>query len=384
MSDTDHAAVLRRQFLRTSGTIGTVAVAGCSRLDLRDESNANQSNEQDGEETDDDRAASVSVHEDVTYAARDAGEMKLDLYVPETDENPPLVVYIHGGGWVFETRKNAPDLARYAAEWGCAITSVSYRLAAIPDDADFPTESIENNPTPRGVFPDQIIDVKAAIRWLRANADEYGFDAARVATWGASAGGHLAALAGTLDDIETLPGDAYPDDAIAKVVAPDQSGTVQAVVDWYGISDLLELPSQPDGFESFLLGGDVSENRDKAKRASPTTYVGPETPPFLITHGREDQVVSIRQSRLLFEALQASAVGATMYELHDLGHVFGAESERTAMEQLIVDPRPAQTVTATAHLEAGAETGASTDGLLERAPPAGPDAIEQFLDRTIA
>ncbi|WP_226479435.1 alpha/beta hydrolase [Natrinema amylolyticum] len=330
--------------------------------------------------SDTDCSASVSVHEDVTYAVRDAGEMKLDLYVPETDGTPPLVVYIHGGGWVFETRKNAPDLARYAAEWGCAMASVSYRLAPIPDDADVPSEDIADNPTPRGVFPDQIVDVKAAIRWLRANADEYGFDADRVAAWGASAGGHLAALAGTLEDIDALPGDAYPDDAVSKVVAPDQSGTVQAVVDWYGINDLLELPSRPEGLESFLLGGDVSENRERARRASPTTYVGPETPPFLLMHGREDQVVSIRQSRLLADALNASGTDTTTYELHGLGHAFDAESERTAMERLTADPRPAQTVTATARLEEGGET----DDLFGRIPPAGPDAIERFLERTLA
>ncbi|SEV84578.1 alpha/beta hydrolase [Natrinema salifodinae] len=380
MTDTNRAAVLRRRFLGTTGTIGTLAVAGCSRLNPSDESSTDQSSERDDEETNDDQAPAVSVHEDVTYAVRDAGEMKLDLYVPAVDENPPLVVYVHGGGWVFETRKNAPDLERYAAEWGCATASVSYRLAAVPDDADLPGDGIADNPTPRGVFPNQLVDVKAAIRWLRANANEYGFDPDRVATWGASAGGHLAALAGTLDDIEALPGDAYPDAAVEKDVAPDQSGAVQAVVDWYGVSDLLELPGRPGGLESLLLGGPVSENRDQARRASPTTYVGPETPPFLVMHGREDQVVSIRQSELLFEALKASGVGATMYELHALGHVFGAESERTAMARLTGEPRPAQTVTATARLE----EGASTDGLLGSVPPAGPDAIERFLDRALA
>ncbi|MGQ3413347.1 alpha/beta hydrolase fold domain-containing protein [Natrinema sp. LN54] len=383
MIDTDRTTVLRRRFLEATGAIGSLAVAGCSQLDSSDDPNPTQENERDGTETGDDPSPAVSVREDVTYAVRDAGEMKLDLYVPErteTDGEPPLVVYVHGGGWVFGTRKNAPDLERYAAEWGCAMASVSYRLAVVPDDADFPTDGIADNPTPRGVFPDQIVDVKAAIRWLRANADEYGFDPDSVAAWGASAGGHLAALAGTLEDIESLPGDAYPDTAVAKDVAPDQSGAVQAVVDWYGISDILELPSQPGGLESFLLGGDVSENQDKARRASPTTYVDPETPPFLVMHGREDQVVSIQQSRLLLESLQTAGVGVTMYELHELGHVFDAESERTAMAQLTAEPRPAQTVTATAHLESGGET----DDLFGSVPPAGPDAIDRFLERTIA
>lgn len=383
MDDIERGSALRRTVLRSTGAVGTLAVAGCSSLTSSDETSRSSADNGTGATDDDDETAdsspSVAVHEDVTYATRDAGEMKLDLYVPETDDPAPLVVYVHGGGWVFETRKNAPDLERFAAEWGCTMASVSYRLAAVPDDADVPAESIADNPTPRGVFPDQIVDVKAAIRWLRANADEYGFDADAVATWGASAGGHLAALAGTLEDVEDLPGDAYPDDAVEKTVAPDRSGAVQAVVDWYGISDLLELPSRSGGLESYLLGGEVSENREKARRASPTTYVDSDAPPFHIVHGRADQVVSIRQSRLLFDALDESAVETTFYELHDLGHVFGAESERTAMDCLTADPRPAQSVTATAH----AAAGASTDDLLPSHPPAGPEAIERFLERTI-
>lgn len=321
----------------------------------------------------------VSTHEDVTYADRDAGEMKLDLYVPETERPTPLVVYVHGGGWVLETRKNAPDLERYAAEWGYAMASVSYRLAPVPDDAGHDFVPDPANPTPNGVFPDQLCDVKAAIRWLRASAERYGFDGEDVAAWGASAGGHLAALAGTLDDVEDLAGDVYPDGRVRKTVAPEQSGAVQAVVDWYGISDLLELEPQPDSPESCLLGGPVSENQAKARRASPLTHVGADSPPFLFVHGRADEVVPVEQSRLLYDALTEAGVDATLYELHELGHVFGADSERTAMGQLTSDPRPAQSVTATAHVEAG--SGADT--VLAGEPPAGEASIAQFLDRTI-
>jgi hypothetical protein len=82
-----------------------------------------------------DTEVDVEVHEDVTYATRDAGELGLDLFVPAVDD-PPLVVYVHGGGWVFETRDNVPDPERYAAEFGCAIASVSYRLAEVPADVE--------------------------------------------------------------------------------------------------------------------------------------------------------------------------------------------------------------------------------------------------------
>ncbi|WP_049928478.1 alpha/beta hydrolase [Halopiger goleimassiliensis] len=321
--------------------------------------------------------ASVTVYEDVTYAEREAGAMKLDLYVPETDGSTPLVVYVHGGGWVFETRKNAPDLERFAAEWDCAMASVSYRLAVVPDDVELPFEVDPENPTPRGVFPDQIVDVKAAIRWLRANADEYGFDGERVATWGSSAGGHLAALAGLVDDVEAIAGDVYSNEAVAKRVAPDESGAVQAVVDWYGIHDLLALTGEEGDVGSLLLGGSPTEHPGRACRASPVTYVTADDPPFLLMHGREDGVVPIEQSRRLFDALADAGVDATLYDLHDLGHVWGADSERTAID-VLESERHAQSVTATATAD-----GDGGGPLLEARSPAGPDAIGAFLAETL-
>lgn len=331
------------------------------------------------ERSDADSLPSVTVHEGVTYAEREAGEMKLDLYVPEIETLPPLVVYVHGGGWIFETRANCPDLERYAAEWGYAIASVSYRLAPVPDDVETDFQPDPSNPTPKGVFPDQLCDVKAAIRWLRANAERYGFDAERVATWGASAGGHLAALAGTVEDVTDLAGEAYPEEDLTKTVAPEQSGAVDAVVDWYGISDLLELPAGPDSPESLLLGGPVADRQARARAASPRTHVTAESPPFLLVHGRADETVPVEQSRLLYDALTDAGVEATLYELRDLGHVFGADSERTAMERLTAEPRPAQSITASVHLDEGATESVALDGKA----PAGAASIAQFLDRTI-
>ncbi|QGN07740.1 alpha/beta hydrolase [Halorhabdus sp. CBA1104] len=321
----------------------------------------------------------VAVHEDVTYASRDSGDLRLDLFVPETAGRPPLVVYVHGGGWVFETRKNAPALQRYAAEWGVAIASVSYRLAEIPDGVAIPFDIDPENPTPRGVFPDQILDVKAAIRWLQARAEAYGFDPDRIATWGASAGGHLALLAGFVDDVSDVAGNVYAPERVEKTVAPEQSGAVQAVVDWYGVTDLTAVPVAPAGVASLLVGGSISQHRDRARRASPLTYVDADSPPVLVMHGRADDVVSIEQTRSLVSALRGVDLSVTSYELHGMGHVFGADSERTAMAQLTGEERPTQTVTASA----SSDPGASDDRLLPAHPFAGPDAIETFLDRTL-
>jgi acetyl esterase/lipase len=331
-------------------------------------------------------AGTVSVYEHVTYAEREAGDLHLDLFVPET-EDPPLVVYIHGGGWFAETEDNVPEPARYAAEWDCAVASVGYRLSEIPADAPVETAGLvdPDNPTPRGVFPDHLVDVKAAIRWLRGEADAYGYDATDVAAWGASAGGHLALLAGVVEDVTDLAGDACSKAELEKTVAPDESGAVQAVVDWYGASDLTLFPDDPSVPEYLLIGGLKSEHEERFAAASPVTHVTPDAPPMLVMHGREDTVVSVEQSHVLLDALDGAGVDAVYHELHDLGHVWthdgpeAIESERVAMDLLAADPTPAQSVRETTHVGEGGTGEPLVDGV----PPAGPEPIGQFLDRTI-
>jgi acetyl esterase/lipase len=326
----------------------------------------------------------VSVHEGITYAERDVGDLQLDLFVPERDD-PPLVVYFHGGAWVMETRDNVPDPERYAAELGYAIASVDYRLSAVPEGEDPPYPIDPENSVPRGVFPGHFVDAKASIRWLRAHADEFGYDAERVAAWGASAGGHLAALVGVVDDVTDLAGEAYSEAALAKDVAPDASGAVQAVVDWYGVNDLAQTAGEPGTPEALLIGGPRSENEAAYEAASPVTHVSDDDPPFLLMHGRADEVVSVDHSRALADALAEAGVDAALYELHGLNHVFahgGAdaiESERVAMELLTDEPTPAQSVSETVH----AGEGEAPRSLIEGTPRAGPVAIRRFLDVTI-
>ncbi|ESP90057.1 alpha/beta hydrolase [Candidatus Halobonum tyrrellensis] len=340
----------------------------------------------DADASDESGGDPVAVFEGVTYADREAGAMDLDLFVPETDD-PPLVVYVHGGGWVAETRDNVPDPERYAAELGCALASVSYRLAEVPDDADEAVAAMfdSDNPTPRGVFPDPFVDVKASIRWLRSNADEYGYDADRVAAWGSSAGGHLALLAGVVDDVADLDGTAFPDADLEKTVAPDESGAVQAVVDWYGVADFALVPGDATDPTSLLLGGTKSDREAAFAEASPLTHVAADSPPMLVMHGTEDDVVPVEHSRRLFDALDDRRVDAAFYELHHLDHVWShdgveaIESERTAMDLLTAEPTPAQSLRRATH----AAEGESGTPLVEGAPPAGPVPIREFLDRTI-
>jgi acetyl esterase/lipase len=171
------------------------------------------------------------------------------------------------------------------------------------------------------LFPAQIEDCKAAIRWLRAHAKEYGLNPARFGVWGSSAGGHLVVLLGTSGGVKEF-------DVGANL---DQSSRVQAVCDYYGPTDLLQmdahaLPSArlkhdpANSPESRLIGGAIQENKEKAARVNPITYVTPDDPPFLIVHGDADPTVPIHQSQLLFEALKKAGVSVHFHTIKGAGH----------------------------------------------------------------
>ncbi len=265
-------------------------------------------------------AVVVEIIRDLVYAMPEGSPQRLDLYLPQEIERPlPVIIWIHGGGWRFGSRHLAPDLSRYFAERGFAMASIDYRLSS------------------EATFPAQIHDVKAAIRWVRAVADQYGLDGEHIALWGSSAGGHLAALAGTTGS-GTLEGE--------SIEHAEQSSDVQAVVDGYGPTDFLQqdehrdptgAPSDdpesiqlspgkrsadPDSFESLLLGAPIQTRLDLVQQANPITYVRSGMPPFLILHGLSDTAVPAHQSELLYEALAAAGNDVTLCLIKGLGHGF--------------------------------------------------------------
>jgi acetyl esterase/lipase len=241
----------------------------------------------------------VDAHRDLAYVEGGHQKQKLDLYLPENPSAPlPLIIWIHGGGWAAGSKDGCPA-ARFVAQ-GYAAASLEYRLSG---DA---------------VFPAQIEDCKASIRWLRAHAKEYHLDPTRFGVWGSSAGGHLVALVGTSGDVKEF-------DVGANL---DQSSRVQAVCDFYGPTDLLRFVTTP-GYESHatagspesrLIGGIVEQNKDKAAHANPIIYVTKDDPPFLIVHGDKDPTVPPNQSELLFEALKKTGVSAHFHTIHGAGH----------------------------------------------------------------
>lgn len=234
---------------------------------------------------------------DLVYT-RQPRPLRLDLHLPAGTPPFPVVVWVHGGGWQGGEKTLRPGhQALRQRDRGYAVASVEYRLSG------------------EALFPAQIADCKAALRWLRANAGLYGLDPARVAAWGSSAGGHLVALLGTSA-------------GAAALTDPAQGGggqpeAVQAVVDWYGPVDFLLLPGahhDADSPESRLLGCDVDDCPERAALASPLTYVDAADPPFLIQHGSADPVVDPNQSVLLHAALLAAGVPSAHVVLEGAGH----------------------------------------------------------------
>jgi acetyl esterase/lipase len=178
---------------------------------------------------------------------------------------------------------------------GYAMASVNYRLSG------------------EAVFPAQIEDCKAAVRWLRAHAAMYRLDPDHFATWGASAGGNLAAMLGATENIRDFD--------VGENLAV--SSRVQAVADFFGPADLtrLRLASMEAGsVMSKYIGGTIKDNLNKARRASPISYVTKDCPPFLIVHGDQDPIVPYTQSVLMTAALQKAGVPVTFYTVKGAKH----------------------------------------------------------------
>ncbi|MCB1231236.1 MAG: alpha/beta hydrolase [Verrucomicrobiae bacterium] len=241
----------------------------------------------------------VERKNDITFASPGGVDLLMDLYLPKGVENPPLIMFIHGGGWKNGDRKNC-KLAWTAAH-GYAIASVEYRLSQ------------------EALFPAQIHDCKGALRWLRAHQSEYGYDASTVIVAGTSAGGHLAALMGTSGDVAELEGETAGN--------LDQSSRIQAVIDYYGPADFLkrskEHPAkteEPSGSVYQLLGGPVKENQEAARVASPITYVSKDDPPLLILHGDKDKTVYPGQSEAFAAKYEATGLDVKLQFEPGKGH----------------------------------------------------------------
>jgi len=229
---------------------------------------------------------------DLPYAALSPSQ-KLDIYLPDDVDGPfPVIVYLHGGAFAIGDKRDIYVLnILKSIERGYALVSVNYRLSG------------------EAVFPAGIQDVKAAIRWVRANSKKYQLDGNQIAIWGCSSGANFAAMICLTDRVSEF------DDL--RLGNPEYPCDVQAAVDWFGPTDFLKMDEQleENGFntadhgeadspESRYLGAKISEVPLKVELANPMTYVHEHMPPILIQHGRLDDLVPVQQSMIFVEKLE--------------------------------------------------------------------------------
>jgi acetyl esterase/lipase len=249
-----------------------------------------------------------TMKRNVEYVSGGGARQMLDVFYPEKSDKPvPVIVWVHGGAWSAGGKDRSPALP--LLKQGFAVASVTYRFSQ------------------NAVFPAQIVDCKSAIRWLRKNSAALNIDPEKVGVWGSSAGGHLVALLGVAGDNK----------AWDRGENLDQSSRVQAVCDWFGPANLLTFGPQggndraksPRAFpatdaanspESKLIGGAVPDNKEKARAASPTSYVTKDDAPFLIMHGDKDPLVPHAQSEELHGLLEKAGVPSQLIILPGAGH----------------------------------------------------------------
>jgi acetyl esterase/lipase len=265
---------------------------------------------------------------DMTCATVDGMELQLDLYLPPENatgatgkETLPLVMWIHGGGYYEGKRGFSPFSP--LTEDGCAVASITCRLMQ------------------KAIFPAQIHDAKAALRWLRANADHFNIDPGRIAVIGESAGAHLGNLIGTSAGVPELEGDG----GVTGV-----STRVSAVISLCGPGDIMFAAEDPDlarvpallaggdprqvrlgktilsrnAIMSKMAGGPLAEHKGMLRLMNPMEYVSADDPPFLFFHGDADDLIPISQSEVLRDALRAKGVEAELIVIPGAGHGIGS------------------------------------------------------------
>jgi acetyl esterase/lipase len=244
----------------------------------------------------------VRVEKDVVYASRRGSDLTLDIYRPPQDD-APVTIYVHGGGWRSGDKRDdgTRRLAPLSAS-GVTVVSVDYSLV------------------PGSRFPEQVHELKAAVRWLRGNRARLGLPTERMGLWGASAGaylGSLLALTAGIDAFEGTVGGFF-----------DQSSAVQAVVHWFGQSDLVASGSRtevearllPFAFEAGLLGVGQISDAEGATELSLLSWVSAAAPPFLIAHGDRDHIVLPSEGLALHQALVRAGVQSRFELVGGAGH----------------------------------------------------------------
>ncbi len=257
----------------------------------------------------------TQINRDVVYCSPGGTPLTLDLYRPGGLNPRPLAIYVHGGGWHGGDKAVGADVIDFPelVGRGYVVGSINYRHA----------------PTHR--FPAQLEDVRCAIRFLRRHAAQFGIDAARMGAWGASAGGHLVALAALT---------ASRADRASAPMADEESGSLAAVVVYYGPADLAagDLPDRTREIIARVFGTSPAD----LARGSPVAHVHGAAPPFLLIHGDADISVPLSQSQALYDRLRSVGAPAELVIVRNAAHVFEStttpiDPDRVAITTLLAD-----------------------------------------------
>ncbi|HEX4413324.1 MAG TPA: alpha/beta hydrolase [Lacipirellulaceae bacterium] len=228
-----------------------------------------------------------------TYVTRDTGPLEADVYMPPGKGPFPAMLVVHGGAWRVGTRAQLAGISTQFAQHGYTAVSISYRLA------------------PQSKFPAQLYDCQAAVRWMRKNAAEFKIDPERIGGFGYSAGGHLVALLGTLDDKSPKePG----------VPADAPSARLQCVLAGGAPCDFRGIPADSTQL-AYWLGGSRAEKADVYRDASPAAHISSHDPPMYFFSGEDDIIVPIGGPRQMVESLKAAGVTAEMHSIKNAGHL---------------------------------------------------------------
>lgn len=267
----------------------------------------------------------ADVLPEIVYQERSGEKQHIQLFKPmavppSTEAVPnkyPVIVYVPGSAWHRQNVWIGLSRALSAVEQGYAFAIVEYR------------------PSDIAPFPAQVEDAKSAIRFLKANAEQFGLDKERFGIWGDSSGGHTVSFVG-------ITGDEYPNEGTCQ----EENCSVRCVVDWFGPTDISEMSYYPSGMdhhsadspEGFLIGQkDVLENPELAQKTNLMNYLSAEKPipPFLIMHGSCDNVVPFNQSVLFYEKLKSLGKEVTFYKLLGSGHGVRGFSSPEAVQTVL-------------------------------------------------
>jgi acetyl esterase/lipase len=270
-------------------------------------------------------ASVAPTYADLAYATISDAQ-KLDLYIPTTGSGPfPVVIMVHGGGFMMGDKSDGAGLTGVdqLLAAGYAVASINYRLSS------------------EAIYPAQIYDAKAAVRFLRANAAQYQLNPDKFGAWGASAGGSLVSLLGTTCGVAELEG--------AELGNAEHSSCVQAVIDWFGPIDFLKMDEQFAGTacpqthdaanspESMLVGAAIQTVPDLVATTNPMNYITADDAPFFIENGTADCNIPPVQNKNLADALSAviGADNVTYVSLEGAGHG-GSQFETTDNLNLVI------------------------------------------------